>query len=135
MTHDSGWAGERQGVWQAFKTKVRRQTAVTEREERTGADEPVKAAAQRDEGGCAAGQLVTKHRLGGGARAGSEARPAHVGAAGGRIYPEGGLTMYPNAGFDVRFSKNFGLSFHGGYHRAIGGTFEAYTAGVPSRQY
>ncbi|MAD98001.1 MAG: hypothetical protein CMB99_11805 [Flavobacteriaceae bacterium] len=60
---------------------------------------------------------------------------AGIGAAGGRIFPEGGLTMYPNAGFDVRFSKNFGLSFHGGYHRAIGGTFEAYTAGVSLKYY
>lgn len=60
---------------------------------------------------------------------------AGIGAAGGRIYPEGGLTMYPNAGFDVRFSKNFGLSFHGGYHRAIGGTFEAFTAGLSLKYY
>lgn len=60
---------------------------------------------------------------------------AGIGAAGGRIFPEGGLTMYPNAGFDVRFSKDFGLSVHGGYHRAIGGTFEAYTAGLSLKYY
>ena len=58
-----------------------------------------------------------------------------IGAAGGRIYPEGGLTMYPNAGFDVRLSNHFGVSAHGGYHRAIGGTFEAYTAGFSLKYY
>ena len=47
-----------------------------------------------------------------------------IGAAGGRIYPEGGLTMYPNAGFDLRITDKLGISAHGGYHRAIGGTFE-----------
>lgn len=58
-----------------------------------------------------------------------------IGAAGGRIYPEGGLTMYPSAGFDVRLTKEFGISAHGGYHRAIGGTFEAYTAGFSFKYY
>ncbi|WP_397446155.1 hypothetical protein [Polaribacter sp. R77954] len=58
-----------------------------------------------------------------------------IGAAGGRIYPEGGLTMYPNAGFDVRLSNHLGVSVHGGYHRAIGGTFEAYTAGFSLKYY
>ncbi len=58
-----------------------------------------------------------------------------IGAAGGRIYPEGGLTMYPNAGFDIKLSKKIGVSAHGGYHRAIGGTFEAYTAGFSLKYY
>lgn len=58
-----------------------------------------------------------------------------IGAAGGRIFPENGLTMYPNAGFDVRFSEHFGLSLHGGYHRALGATFEALTAGFSLKYY
>tara|TARA_R110002126_G_scaffold78829_1_gene196067 strand:+ start:19538 stop:21097 length:1560 start_codon:yes stop_codon:yes gene_type:complete len=58
-----------------------------------------------------------------------------IGAAGGRIYPEGGLTIYPNAGFDVRLTNHLGISVHGGYHRAIGGTFEAYTAGFSLKYY
>jgi hypothetical protein len=58
-----------------------------------------------------------------------------IGAAGGRIYPEGGLTIYPNAGFDLKLTKKIGLSAHGGYHRAIGGTFEAYTAGFGLKYY
>ncbi|SDS12112.1 hypothetical protein SAMN05216503_2039 [Polaribacter sp. KT25b] len=58
-----------------------------------------------------------------------------IGAAGGRIYPEGGLTMYPSAGFDVHLNDKLGISAHGGYHRAIGGTFEAYTAGVSLKYY
>lgn len=60
---------------------------------------------------------------------------AGIGAAGGRIYPENGLTMYPNAGFDVKLSEKFGVSVHGGYHRSIGGTFEAYTAGFSLKYY
>jgi hypothetical protein len=58
-----------------------------------------------------------------------------IGAAGGRIFPENGLTMYPNAGFDLRLSDHFGLSFHGGYHRSLGATFEAYTAGLSLKYY
>lgn len=58
-----------------------------------------------------------------------------LGAAGGRIFPENGLTMYPSAGFDVRFSDHFGLSVHGGYHRSVGATFEALTAGVSLKYY
>ncbi|QTD37693.1 hypothetical protein JL193_16785 [Polaribacter batillariae] len=58
-----------------------------------------------------------------------------IGAAGGRIYQEGGLTMYPNIGADLRITEKFGLSVHGGYHRAIGGTFEAYTAGFSLKYY
>lgn len=58
-----------------------------------------------------------------------------IGAAGGRIFPENGLTMYPNAGFDIRFSEHFGLSVHGGYHRSLGATFEALTAGASLKYY
>ena len=58
-----------------------------------------------------------------------------IGAAGGRIYPENGLTMYPSLGADIKLTKNFGLSAHGGYHRSIGGTFEAYTAGLSLKYY
>jgi hypothetical protein len=58
-----------------------------------------------------------------------------IGAAGGRIFPENGLTMYPSAGFDVRLTEKFGVSAHGGYHRSIGGTFEAYTAGFSLKYY
>ena len=53
-----------------------------------------------------------------------------LGAAGGRIFPENGATMYPSAGFDYKLSDNFALTFHGGYHRSIGASFEAVTAGV-----
>ncbi len=58
-----------------------------------------------------------------------------IGAAGGRIYPENGLTIYPSVGADLKVSKHFGLSAHGGYHRAVGGTFEAYTAGLSLKYY
>jgi len=58
-----------------------------------------------------------------------------VGAAGGRIFPENGLTIYPSAGLDVRVTEKFGLSAHGGYHKAVGGTFEAYTAGISLKYY
>ncbi|ARV07947.1 hypothetical protein BTO04_01125 [Polaribacter sp. SA4-10] len=58
-----------------------------------------------------------------------------VGAAGGRIYPENGLTMYPNIGADIKITDKFGVSAHGGYHRSIGGTFEAYTAGFSLKYY
>jgi hypothetical protein len=58
-----------------------------------------------------------------------------VGAAGGRIYPEGGLTIYPSFGADFKLTKSFGFGLHGGYHRAIGGTFEAYTAGFSFKYY
>ncbi|MBG7613035.1 hypothetical protein IU405_12330 [Polaribacter sp. BAL334] len=58
-----------------------------------------------------------------------------LGAAGGRIYPENGLTMYPSLGVDLRFSKNLGLSLHGGYHRSIGASFEALTTGVSLKYY
>lgn len=58
-----------------------------------------------------------------------------IGGAGGRIYQEGGLTMYPSAGADFKITDTFGASLHGGYHRAIGGTFEAYTAGLSLKYY
>ena len=58
-----------------------------------------------------------------------------IGAAGGRIFPEDGLTMYPSIGADVKITDHFGLSTHGGYHRSIGGTFEAYTLGFSVKYY
>lgn len=60
-----------------------------------------------------------------------------IGAAGGRIFPEGGLTAYPNAGFDIKLTEKFGISAHGGYHRSIGGiaSFQAYTAGFSLKYY
>lgn len=58
-----------------------------------------------------------------------------LGSAGGRIFPENGLTMYPSAGFDLRLSDHFGLSVHGGYHRAVAATFEALTTGVSLKYY
>ncbi len=58
-----------------------------------------------------------------------------IGAAGGRIFPENGLTMYPTIGADIKITDSFGLSAHSGYHRSIGGTFEAYTAGFSVKYY
>ena len=60
-----------------------------------------------------------------------------IGAAGGRIYPEGGLTMYPSIGADIRITEKFGLSTHAGYHKSLGGvaSFEAYTAGFSFKYY
>ena len=60
-----------------------------------------------------------------------------IGAAGGRIFPEGGLTAYPSAGADLKITEKFGLSLHGGYHRSIGGiaSFQAYTAGFSLKYY
>lgn len=52
-----------------------------------------------------------------------------VGAAGGRVAPEGGLMVYPSAGIDLKLSPKFALSGHGGYYRAIAGDLEAYTLG------
>ncbi len=54
---------------------------------------------------------------------------AGIGAAGGRIAPEGGLTAYPSIGMDYKFSDNFALSAHAGMHKALDGDFEAYTLG------
>jgi len=60
-----------------------------------------------------------------------------IGAAGGRIFPEGGLTVYPNVGADIRITDKFGLSGHAGYHKSILGiaSFEAYTAGFSIKYY
>jgi hypothetical protein len=60
-----------------------------------------------------------------------------IGAAGGRIFPEGGLTAYPSLGADVKITEKFGMSVHGGYHRSIGGiaSFQAYTAGFSFKYY
>ncbi|CAM1344904.1 hypothetical protein [Tenacibaculum amylolyticum] len=52
-----------------------------------------------------------------------------IGAAGGRIAPEGGLTIYPSAGLDLKISDHIAISGHGGYYRALDGDFEAYTLG------
>jgi len=52
-----------------------------------------------------------------------------VGAAGGRIFPEGGITLYPSAGLDIKITPKLGISAHGGYYRALDGDFEAYTLG------
>lgn len=52
-----------------------------------------------------------------------------IGAAGGRVAPEGGLMIYPSAGIDLKLSNNFAFSGHGGYYRAIAGNLEAYTLG------
>ncbi len=52
-----------------------------------------------------------------------------LGAAGGRVAQEGGFMMYPSAGFDIKISKKFSFSGHGGYLRALDGSLEAYTTG------
>ncbi len=60
-----------------------------------------------------------------------------IGAAGGRIFPEGGLTIYPNVGADIKINDKLGLSGHAGYHKSIGGiaSFEAITAGFGLKYY
>lgn len=52
-----------------------------------------------------------------------------IGAAGGRVAPEGGLMMYPSVGVDLKLFKNIAISGHSGYYRAIGGDLQAYTLG------
>lgn len=52
-----------------------------------------------------------------------------LGAAGGRVAPEGGLMVYPSAGIDIKLTNKIALSGHGGYYRAIAGDLEAYTYG------
>lgn len=52
-----------------------------------------------------------------------------VGAAGGRVAPEGGLMIYPSAGINLKLFKNIAISGHGGYYRALAGDLEAYTFG------
>ena len=52
-----------------------------------------------------------------------------IGAAGGRVAPEGGLMVYPSMGVTLKFSKHLALSGHTGYYRAVIGDLEAYTYG------
>ncbi|WNW01989.1 hypothetical protein RRF68_00825 [Tenacibaculum sp. HL-MS23] len=52
-----------------------------------------------------------------------------IGAAGGRVAPEGGLMIYPSAGIDLKLSSKLAISGHGGYYRAVAGDLEAYTVG------
>lgn len=52
-----------------------------------------------------------------------------VGASGGRVEREGGLTLYPNIGFEKRIKNGFSITGHGGYIRAPFGNFEAFTLG------
>ncbi|SEC90906.1 hypothetical protein SAMN04489761_3935 [Tenacibaculum sp. MAR_2009_124] len=52
-----------------------------------------------------------------------------IGAAGGRVAPEGGLMIYPSAGIDLKLSNHLALSTHAGYYKAIAGDLEAYTYG------
>ncbi len=58
-----------------------------------------------------------------------------IGAAGGRVAPEGGLMIYPSAGIDLKLSDHLALSGHGGYYRAIDGDLEAYTVGFGLKYY
>lgn len=58
-----------------------------------------------------------------------------IGAAGGRIAREGGLTIYPSAGVDLKISNKFAISGHGGYYKALDGDFEAYTYGFGIKYY
>ena len=58
-----------------------------------------------------------------------------IGAAGGRVAPEGGLMIYPSAGIDLKLSDKLALSGHGGYYRAIAGDLEAYTIGFGLKYY
>jgi len=53
-----------------------------------------------------------------------------MGAAGGRVAPEGGLMIYPSAGIDLKISNKIALSSHAGYYRAIAGDLQAYTHGL-----
>ena len=52
-----------------------------------------------------------------------------VGAAGGRVAPEGGFMIYPSIGIDLKLTNSFAISLHSGYYRAIAGDLEAYTGG------
>ena len=58
-----------------------------------------------------------------------------IGLAGGRIFPENGLTFYPSIGADIKITQDFGVSGHVGYHRAVGGTFEATAVGFSLKYY
>ncbi|MFK8061293.1 MAG: hypothetical protein AB8B78_14545 [Polaribacter sp.] len=53
-----------------------------------------------------------------------------IGAAGGRVAQEGGLTAYPSTGFDLKITERIALSGHAGYFRFLDGTLEAYTGGL-----
>lgn len=53
-----------------------------------------------------------------------------LGSSGGRIQAEGGATIYPTIGFDIKLSNHFTLSTHAGYVRALDGDFEAYALGT-----
>lgn len=52
-----------------------------------------------------------------------------LGAAGGRIAPEGGLMIYPSTGVDFNITQNVALNTHMGYLRALDGDLEAHTLG------
>lgn len=52
-----------------------------------------------------------------------------IGAAGGRIYPEGGASIYPSIGAEIKINNSISLQLHGGYFRALDGDFEANTIG------
>lgn len=52
-----------------------------------------------------------------------------IGSAGGRISPEGGITMYPSVGIDIKPHKNITIASHLGYLNALDGDFEAKTYG------
>lgn len=52
-----------------------------------------------------------------------------VGASGGRVEREGGLTIYPSIGLETKLFKQFSLTVHGGYMMAPYGNFEVYTLG------
>ena len=58
-----------------------------------------------------------------------------IGAAGGRVAPEGGLMIYPSAGIDLKITNKVGISSHAGYYRAIAGDLEAYTFGLGVKYY
>ncbi|AZQ42968.1 hypothetical protein [Nonlabens ponticola] len=53
-----------------------------------------------------------------------------IGAGGGRVFPEGGLTIWPEAGLDLKLHSKIYLTGRGGYYRALDGDLEAYTYGV-----
>lgn len=52
-----------------------------------------------------------------------------IGSAGGRIFPEGGATIYPSIGLDLKPIKDLTISTHLGYLKALDGDFEANTYG------
>ena len=58
-----------------------------------------------------------------------------LGAAGGRIAPEGGFMTYPSVGVDLKLTKNIAFSSHAGYYKALDGDLEAYTVGFGFKYY